>query len=151
MILIESNGQWGFEEEIHRATNCITNTFDCTVSGNPRKPNIDSIHFYPFCVSSKNEVRDRREYMTYSQLIEKTGMTKPSALFKMDVEGFEYDVMAQMLDEAEKNDNMHMLSSQISLELHYATRMYDIPWMSRGFTTAEIVMVVGMMFRKGDM
>ena len=149
MISIGSNGEWGFEEAVQLNTNCVTHTFDCTVSENPRKPNIDSINFYPFCISSKNEVKDGREYATYSQIIEKTGMTTPPALFKIDVEGFEYDVMAQMLDEAEKNNKMHMLPNQISVELHYATRMYDVPWMSRSVTTAEIAMFVGMMYRKG--
>jgi hypothetical protein len=44
---------------------------------------------------------------------------------------------------------MDMLPMQISVELHYATRMYDVPWMMRSFTTSEIAMFVGMMYRRG--
>jgi len=149
MISIGSNKQWGFEENIVATTKCATHTFDCTVSSDPRKPNVDSINFYPFCISSKNEVIKDREYMTYSKMIEKTGMTTPPALFKMDVEGFEYDVMTQMLDEAVASGSSHLLPSQISVELHYATRMYDVPWMLRTVTSAEIAMFMGMMYKRG--
>ncbi len=148
MISIGSNGQWGFEETIAETTNCTTHTFDCTVQ-NPRKPNIDSIHFYPYCVSAVNEKIEDREYMTYSKLIEQTNMTDPPSLFKMDVEGFEFDVIAQMLDEALEKDTMHLLPTQISVELHYATRMYDVPWMLRYLQASEIAMFMGMMYNRG--
>eukprot|EP00559_Dactyliosolen_fragilissimus_P002512 CAMPEP_0184866304 /NCGR_PEP_ID=MMETSP0580-20130426/21786_1 /TAXON_ID=1118495 /ORGANISM="Dactyliosolen fragilissimus" /LENGTH=291 /DNA_ID=CAMNT_0027365925 /DNA_START=238 /DNA_END=1110 /DNA_ORIENTATION=- len=127
MISIGSNGQWGFEETITKITNCTTHTFDCTVQ-NSHKPDNDSIHFYPYCLSSENKKIEDREFMTYSKIVKQTGMTKAPALFKMDVEGFEYDIMAQILEEAETSGNKELLPSQISVELHYATRMYDIPW-----------------------
>lgn len=148
IISIGSNGQWGFEESIAKMTNCTTHTFDCTVK-NPRKPNIDSIHFYPYCVSATNMKVDDREFMTYSKIIEQTGMTKPPTLFKMDVEGFEFDVMAQMLDEAVTSGTAHLLPSQISVELHYATRMFDVHWKERFLQASEIAMFMGMMYRRG--
>ncbi len=149
MISIGSNREWQFEEEITNQTNCITHTFDCTVK-NPRKPNIDSIHFYPYCVSdTKKKKSDGREYMTYFNMIEQTGMTQAPALFKMDVEGFEFDVLTQMLNEAIEGKKTHLLPAQISVELHYTTRMYDLAWYQRQLQSAEIAMFMGMMYRRG--
>lgn len=37
IMSIGSNGQWGFENNIHRTTKCITRTFDCTTKNNPKK------------------------------------------------------------------------------------------------------------------
>jgi len=149
MISIGSNGQWGFEETIAKVTNCTTHTFDCTTVGNPRKPDIDSIRFYPYCVSATNMKVEDREYMTYSKIVEQTGMTQAPALFKMDVEGFEFDVMAQMLDEAVTSGTTYLLPSQISVELHYGTRMFDIPWRLRLLQGSEIAMFMGMMYSRG--
>lgn len=148
MISIGSNGEWGFEQTVAKMTNCATHTFDCTVQ-DPRKPNVDSIHFYPHCVSATNKMIDGREYLTYSELLEKTGMTDPPALFKMDVEGFEFDVMVQMLEDAWSMNKTHLLPAQISLELHYATRMYDVAWMQRYLQASEIAMFMGVMYRRG--
>jgi hypothetical protein len=148
MISIGSNGQWGFEENIIMNTNCVTHTFDCTVT-NPRKPSSDSINFYPLCISGKNEMIGDRQYVTYSKMIESAGLTKPPVLFKIDVEGFEFNVFTNMLEDAAQSNTMDMLPTQISVELHYATRMYDVPWMLRSFTTSEIAMFVGMMYRRG--
>eukprot|EP00980_Cylindrotheca_fusiformis_P003729 scaffold825_cov147-Cylindrotheca_fusiformis.AAC.4 len=148
MISIGSNGQWGFEEKVVRATDCKTHTFDCTVS-NPRKPRNANIHFYPHCIANENKQIDGRNYTTYSKMMELAGLTEAPSLFKMDVEGFEFDVLAQMLEEAMESDSMETLPVQISVELHYATRMYDIPWRMRRLTAAEISSFMGMMYNRG--
>ena len=123
---------------------------------NPQKPNSSSIYYYPYCISSKNEVINNFEYTTYFKMVGKAGMTKPPALFKMDVEGFEFDVMSKMLEEAivvsslsSQDNSKNLLPSQISVELHYATRMYDVPWILRTVTSAEIAMFMGMMYNRG--
>lgn len=175
MISIGSNGEWGFEENIAATTNCQTHTFDCTVPNNePHKPDISSIHFYPTCISheyKKVQIQDEknttsfREYLTYDQTLAKAGLTKPPMLLKMDIEGFEYDVLKQMIvsehkrkQEQETNGDgldadvkgdMDMLPQQISVELHYATRMYDLPWIPRYRTAAEIALFSGMMYNLG--
>eukprot|EP00980_Cylindrotheca_fusiformis_P003731 scaffold825_cov147-Cylindrotheca_fusiformis.AAC.6 len=148
MISIGSNGQWGFEEEVVQAADCETHTFDCTVS-DPRKPSNPNIHFYPHCIANENKQIDGRMYTTYSKMMELAGLTEAPSLFKMDVEGFEFDVLAQMLEEAMKSDSMETLPVQISVELHYATRMYDIPWRMRMLTAAEISSFMGMMYNRG--
>lgn len=67
----------------------------------------------------------------------------------MDVEGFEYDVLRQMLDEARMSGSKEMLPMQISVEFHYATRMFDVPWRLRSVTAAEIAMFIGLMYNQG--
>jgi len=150
MISIGSNRQWDFEESVVTTTNCVTHTFDCTTRLDPRKPASESIHFYPYCISHIIKTIDEREYTTYFGMTQAAGMkANPPALFKLDVEGFEYDVLTQMLEEAMASGTMDLLPLQISVELHYATRMYDVPWMLRTITTAEIAMFVGIMYRMG--
>ena len=79
------------------------------------------MHFYPHCISSHTAYIDeetKRSYMTYREMIDWTGLqTPPSTLLKMDVEGFEYDVLTQMLQDD------YLLPLQ-----HWATRMVDVPW-----------------------
>lgn len=143
-----SNGQWGFETTVAETTSCVTHTFDCTVL-DPRKPDNDDIHFYPHCIASENNEIDGREYMTYGRMMEAAGLTEAPSLLKMDVEGFEFGVLAQMLEEALESGSMNTLPMQISVELHYATRMYDIPWKMRLLTAAEISTFMGMMYNRG--
>jgi len=149
IISIGSNREWGFENTIAATTNCKTHTFDCTTALNPKKPAVESIKYYPYCIDKENQERDGREYITYSNMINKIGLKKAPDLFKMDVEGFEYDAFAHMLQEAEITGTKHLLPSQISVELHYITRMYDLPWHLRILQAGEIAMFVGMMYNRG--
>jgi hypothetical protein len=87
--------------------------------------------------------------VTYRKMVKAAGLTEAPSLFKMDVEGFEFDVMAQMLQEAMESGSMDTLPLQISVELHYATRMYDVPWKMRLLTAAEISSFMGMMYNRG--
>ena len=45
--------------------------------------------------------------------------------------------------------SMEMLPMQISVEFHYATRMFDVPWRLRSVTAAEIAMFIGLMYNQG--
>ena len=152
IVSIGSNGEWGFEKEVVSSTNCITHTFDCTMNKDPKKPSSENIYFYNICISDKNmkNVEDNRQYATYITLMEEHAkLNRAPTLFKMDVEGFEFSVLTQMLHDAHEYNKMHLLPNQISVELHYASRMYDLPWMLRSITAAEISMFVGMMYRRG--
>ena len=149
MISVGSNREWDFEESISKETNCTTHTFDCTTAANPMKPAVDSIHYYPYCLAKEFQTVDGNEYLTYFGMTEKIGLTKAPDLLKMDVEGFEFDIFTQMLDHAEQTNSKHLLPSQISTELHFSTRMYDLDWHLRMRQTAEIAMFAGMMYNRG--
>mmetsp|Transcript_826 Transcript_826/g.1754 ORF Transcript_826/g.1754 Transcript_826/m.1754 type:complete len:440 (-) Transcript_826:187-1506(-) len=149
VMSIGSNQEWGFEENWVKQTRCSAHTFDCTTQHDPRKPNVDFIHYYPYCISAENQKIEDREYTTYSTMVEKAGLSRAPALFKIDVEGFEFDVLSQMIEEAVTTGKADLLPSQISVEFHYATRMYDVPWMSRTITAAEMSMLLAMTYAKG--
>ena len=78
-VSIGSNGEWGLENAIAEQTKCNTHTFDCTVS-DPKKPDVDSIHFYPYCVSHENKMVDGREYLTYATILKKVRISLIFAL-----------------------------------------------------------------------
>jgi len=148
ILSIGSNGQWGFEEAIVDRSSCQVHTFDCTIK-NPKKPQNDNIHFYPYCIGHTDKVDKDREYLTFWSMIKKAKMMDAPVIFKMDAEGFEYDVLTQMLKEATTSENQNMLPAQISIELHYGTRMYDLPWIMRWRNTGEIALFSAMMYNAG--
>ena len=98
---------------------------------------------------NKDKVIDCRQHAKYSEIIQITNATKPPNIFQMDVEGFEYFVLRQMLDEARMSGSSEMLPMQISVEFHYATRMFDVPWRLRSVTAAEIAMLIGFIYNQG--
>ena len=70
-------------------------------------------------------------------------LTSSPTLLKLDVEGFEYEVLQKMLV-----DN-YLLPLQIQIELHWGTKMVDVPWMLRTITSAELALFFGMMYASG--
>jgi hypothetical protein len=150
IISIGGNGEWGFEKVAVVGSNqCKTHTFDCTVK-NPKKPANDNINFYPHCIAAEDKDIDGRSYLSYSSIIKKAGLeNSPPKALKMDVEGFEFDVLTAMLRDAAKKSTQHFLPSQISIEVHYGTRMYDLPWMLRFRQTGELALFFNMMYQSG--
>jgi hypothetical protein len=66
----------------------------------------------------------------------------------MDVEGFEYNVLSSMMPKS-SSTGPENLPEQIIVELHYASRMYDLPWMMRARQASEISMLISHMYRSG--
>lgn len=134
ILSIGSNDQWGFELDLLRQTNCTVHTFDCTLrDGTPRnKPNNERVKFYNFCIGSRAETFKGRQYGSFSELWKKTGSKSAPKLVKMDVEGFEYNVITAMLSEY-RNGLLpeELLPEQIIVELHWATKMADLSWILR--------------------
>ena len=52
-------------------------------------------------------------------------MTKAPTLFKMDVEHFEFEAMAHILDKAVMYSVAYLLLSHVLVDLHYDTRIFD--------------------------
>lgn len=105
-----------------------------------------TVHIYPYCVSHEDKEIDGRQYLTYGSIAKKMNLTQAPDMFKIDVEGFEYDFFSQMLND---ESVARLLPNQISVELHYATRMYDLEWMVRQRQAGEITMFNGMMYNAG--
>jgi hypothetical protein len=147
ILSIGSNDQWGFERGVLSKTpHCHTHTFDCTLPGKPkRKPNHPNVHFYPYCISTKAEVKNGRQYLTYTQMWNETGVQSAPKALKMDIEGFEYDVWANTILTSPST----LWPEQVIMELHYATRMVDLPWMLRMRQAGEFSLFFALMFQKG--
>ena len=144
ILSIGSNDQWGFEAEVmQKLPGCVTHTFDCTLKDmTPRKkPKNDNIKFYPYCIGSNDA---QPPHLPYDQIWNATQTTTPPKLLKMDVEGFEYDVINAML-----SSDQSIWPEQIMMEVHWATRMVDAPWMPRTRTAAEIALFFGELFNHG--
>jgi hypothetical protein len=154
IISIGSNDQWGFEQTVASQTNCRTHTFDCTISTPKHKPDLESVHFYSACISDRDQTIDGRSYVSYNTMWKMTGMKGPPTLLKMDVEGFEYDVLVSLVTEMSKavgagGEPVDILPQQIGVEIHYASRMFDLPWMLRMRQAGELALLFGTMYRKG--
>lgn len=146
IISIGSNDQWKFEEEVmQKLPGCVTHTFDCTLKDNtPRnKPKTDNVKFYPYCIGSNDA---QPPYLPYHKIWEamQTSKKTPPKLLKMDVEGFEYDVLNTVL-----SSDPSIWPEQIMMEVHWASRMVDLPWMPRTRTAAEIALFFGGLFNHG--
>ena len=163
---IGSNDQWGFENEVvQRLPGCVTHTFDCTLPNNrpQRKPNSDSIRFYPYCIGDggddndknendstttlhKKELASTKQFLPYHELWKHTNTTSPPKLLKIDVEGFEFGVLPAML----RASPQEIWPEQIMVEVHWGTRMVDVPSMLRSRQASEISLLFGQLFNFGD-
>lgn len=147
IVSIGSNDQWGFEKEVMdhpKLRGCVTHTFDCTLRDNtPRnKPQNDNVKFYPYCIGSEGQ---QSPYLPFDQMW-KFAKTKQAPKFlKMDVEGFEYDVVLNSILSSDPS----IWPEQIMMEIHWATRMVDLEWMPRTRTAAELALFFGVLFNRG--
>jgi hypothetical protein len=105
--------------------------------------NNPQIIFHPYCLgttsksSDNNQVKDIRQYRSYKDLVQLAQATSaPPKLLKMDIEGFEYSVLLDLLRTSPEST----WPEQISIEVHWATRMVDLDWMLRTKTAAEMTL-----------
>lgn len=112
---IGSNNVWGFEEEIYKSTSCRIETFDCTVRKNAKVPDVikDRTRLHRVCLGDKDELRGGKQFSTWDSLLTLVGITTAPTFLKMDIEGYEFEVMRSII-ESGKN-----LPLQIAMELHY--------------------------------
>eukprot|EP00775_Hariotina_reticulata_P007265 gene7265-7478_t len=105
-----SNGDYQFEDSMLTSTKCQIHTFDCTYNGTSRDP---QRHFYhKWCVGT---VPGKPEYMSLRRIMEVLGH-RDVHLMKIDVEGYEYPVLAEM----RPTDH---LPTEIAIEFHIGWRL----------------------------
>lgn len=148
---IGSNNEWGFEESIFDTTDCFVHVFDCTVPQEVEPPaRIQSrVKLYKTCIGDKDLVTEdskRWQFRTWESLLNITGMTSAPTFLKMDVEGWEYAVLKEIV-----NSGVH-LPLQIALELHYdSMARLGLPWGGKRFKSpGEIAVFMDFLFRYGN-
>lgn len=155
IIAIGSEGRWEFEKAIYHGTSCRVHTFDCT--GDYPVPNEISsrVFSYKKCIgsskSSKNtdpnsikaQLADDQNYLPYGELLKLANIQGSPTYLKMDVEGFEWNVLPDMMG------SVGELPEQIGFEIHYHRLMDHLGWSHAYKTQAEIAMFGEMLFRAG--
>eukprot|EP00995_Heteronema_vittatum_P010746 NODE_626_length_1256_cov_285.195526_g453_i0.p1 GENE.NODE_626_length_1256_cov_285.195526_g453_i0~~NODE_626_length_1256_cov_285.195526_g453_i0.p1 ORF type:complete len:357 (-),score=81.14 NODE_626_length_1256_cov_285.195526_g453_i0:122-1192(-) len=145
VISIGSADQWAFEEAIFHQTNCSVYTYDCTGAFTVPVEIRSRVHFEPICIGAADATLGGKRFLTWNSLLSYSEINTSPSLLKMDVEGFEYEVLRAMLG----STNDALLPVQIALELHYQSFATDTTWGFRGKTPGEIGAFMSFLFNKG--
>jgi len=138
---VGSRGDWGWEREIHAMTDCTVHTFDCTGDFPAPSDLAPRVKSYKLCIGKKERGPD---FMPYGDLLKHAGITRPPTYFKMDVEGFEWNVFPDMLLAG------IMLPEQIGFEIHHSKLMPQLGWVQEGGKNeAEIAIFGDIWYRSG--
>jgi hypothetical protein len=134
ILSIGSNDQWNFETAVIERTRCRIETFDCTVSAKSKPPKAlrDRVKLHRICLSDANTVRDGRKYMDWPSLLNYIGLKTAPTYLKMDIEGYEFPVMKNMIDGG------HLLPLQVSMEIHIVRHENNAPVYNRRVSSMEL-------------
>ena len=111
---IGSNNQWNFEESVFNRTGCSIEVFDCTVAESVQPPKYmqPRVRLHRVCLGDQNIIRDGRQYVRWVDAIELAGLQTAPTYLKMDIEGYEFPLMRDIIDGGV------FLPLQISMEVH---------------------------------
>jgi len=114
---IGSYDQWDFEEAIFDRTQCRVETFDCTVGERVAPPERirSRVHLHRICLGEKDTLINNRTYMSWQSLNKMVGLKAGPNFLKMDIEGYEYQVMKSIINSG------YMMPLQIAMEMHFET------------------------------
>lgn len=143
---IGSANIWGFEESIYHKTNCTVHVFDCTVAKEVEPPSsiTTRVHLHKVCIGDKNVIVDSKRFMTWESILTLTKMTQPPTYLKMDIEGWEYSVLHEIILSGKH------LPRQIAFEMHYKTYPSGLPWSNRAKSPSELAIFMDFLFRNGN-
>lgn len=117
MMSIGSNGMFGFETDVFLKTKCEVHIFDCTGDWQVPSSISSRVFIHKKCIGNSP---DNVNFLPYADLVSiatRGKNTKP-VYVKMDIEGYEYDVLPAMLSAPE-----NIIPDQVSFELHVETYM----------------------------
>jgi hypothetical protein len=125
-----SSDDFKFEEAILSSTGCTIHTFDCTSS--PPKKTHNRLHFHKICLGEDSRLQNyifpnkpiqkvdnssSNNFMKFDQILKMLNHSRLHVL-KMDIEGGEYSVFADLLRDFDRID----LPYQLSFESHWWNR-----------------------------
>lgn len=120
MYSIGSNDKWDFEEEIFNNTKCKVSTFDCIVESHVPPAIAERTNYYPVCIAHETFTDpEGRKFKTYRDMLALTGHEAHGVDYlKMDVEGYEWSILSNMVNQAEAEGYTHPLPEQLGVEFH---------------------------------
>ena len=126
-----SAGDFRFEQSMVEATPCEIFTFDCTMPSAPDTSFSPRVHFHPICLGKADDVRAK--YRSLSSIAAQFGHTTIH-LLKMDIEGYETEVVEALFNQATSADAavatplLSLLPMQFNIEVHWSVAMPDLAW-----------------------
>jgi hypothetical protein len=146
VISLGSNNVWDFEDDFAtKHPECKVHTFDCFVPGKVPSHLVKSVTSHAKCIGPRDEVIDGKEFLSWPSILKLIGTeTAPTAL-KMDIEGFEWTVIREMIHSSPK----HLLPLSISLELHLTSIEKPITWLGRFRQEPEVALFMEHLMKFG--
>jgi hypothetical protein len=119
ILSLGSNGNYHFENDVLANTPCNIYTFDCTLEnrGGGKTLHPTRHRFVSKCIGSREKAAQDSLFMSLPQAMEHVSVKKFD-LFKIDIEGFEFDVLSTWGTEAESDLDTSYLPTQIVMEVH---------------------------------
>ena len=128
VVSIGSAGEWAFESDVVRRTNCSVDVFDCTGAFSVPRALRSRVKFHRVCVgparvgfwyrqntSQKEQGWRDRTTLSWREALELAGLgARPPSLLKIDCEGCEVEVFQEVLAAGHQD----LLPVQIAIELH---------------------------------
>jgi hypothetical protein len=146
IVSLGSNNQWDFERSIFRAMpNCMIHTFDCTVHPDVKPPAeiASRTTLHRICIGAGDARANDKPFMSWKSVMNLVGATAPPLYLKMDIEGYEYQVLRSIVDDG------FLLPAQVALELHYTTAMPGLPWHGRRKSSGELAAFMEYLHHEG--
>lgn len=145
---VGSRGEFGFEEDIVTKTNCMIHTFDCTGDFPVPSHLKNRVIAYKLCLG---DPKYGTNFRTLQGLMRAANVKRVSFL-KMDIEGFEYDVLTNIINNANEileTNKMDIFPDQIAFEIHYLTQFPQLPFFGRDLSPGEIFSFMEFLFIEG--
>eukprot|EP00457_Paulinella_chromatophora_P009984 gb/GEZN01010068.1/.p1 GENE.gb/GEZN01010068.1/~~gb/GEZN01010068.1/.p1 ORF type:complete len:311 (+),score=5.28 gb/GEZN01010068.1/:177-1109(+) len=132
VISVGSSNSWEFEEAIFdQLPLCRIVTLDCTGQWSPPNRIQSRTQFFNVCIGQA----DTGKFLSYDAILKMLNRTSAPSFLKIDVEGFEWDVVRSFR-------SSHEPPVQIAMELHYQSQMPQVSWHNRLKTSPEIAMLM---------
>lgn len=146
VVSLGSNNIWDFEESIiKRHPHCKIHAFDCFVPSKVPHKIAHAVTFHEKCIGPRDEVISGKQFLSWPSLLNLINLkTAPTAL-KMDIEGYEWTVIREMLVASPH----HLLPSSISFELHTSTYLPEITWQKRTRQAPEVALFMEYLLKFG--
>lgn len=143
LLSIGSNNQWDTEVGMHDQTRCRIHTFDCTSRDSMPSRIRDRTTFHKICIGDKDFTDSNGlQYLSWEHVLKVAGITEAPAYLKMDIEGFEYTVMRDIIRSG------HLMPEQIAMEIHWKTNV-PVTWRGRSKSIGEVGSFLTMLFQAG--